>query len=1024
MKRILSFFFSLAIVIGTFSPVSFVSRVSAADNTVTEVIIPSFINEDGEKVKITQDSGGFPNSVHLGKDYCVPTEDPTNFSADCGIKYTDPLDGSASQFLVEPMTYAETEGFLLYIKTPENSSAVHTSFYIVYNTGVGQNASKYQYTSSAWYTLKKGDTAWQKAPLNSYGIDLCDGFEGYVYMPFDAFRNNKSVPDWNETDKICGLMLHSGTNAKELIYSVPMFVKRNTLTSAGLPTADKVSVGDRTLEYFGVKTNAPEYYGEKINYGDFDITRVFTPEYIMDVSLGAINYNFSSFWDGDSKKASFIQSYLPTTPMPLVSTHKPTSAEASNHWLGSVGIDASTSGGGEAVMFYLKLPEDAKNKSLTVDFGFDSTYNTYTYSGTYKALLKGEGSWIDLPVNTYKANLPDGFEGYILVPYSQITGGVRPTAQNCVTSMNLRITDLDGVKPTIFSAPIIVEHIGETGAAFIDGAFKTARDMFTGKAMSYAEVMVDFAGANAGDMNADNKFGVRDLVALKNSAAGIAENRAKELLADINGDAKIDASDLNYIFKRLLNEYSIETDKTFLPLTSSGDETLLANPDRGFRTHLTLNVKEAVDSGNPIKYYRDYYNVFFGYAKAERINMALAYIYLTDYRNGEIPSEALGAIDLFFKYCEMEEFKVMLRFAYCDNLNDLSKCADEATILRHIEQLKPLVAEYSHCIHTVECGFVGAYGEWASVYQKPEVDYETVTRSIVSNFCEPNNLFFSLRLPSYKNLIPKTDKLYSMIATNNDAMFGEQTREDWHSGNFQLGTEEWQQVCEEGAYTPQGGEMLHYGTLSERGIYPIGLEIIKETAHHWFNSMSAWNNMYESPESVIANWKNEVVTPKILEENDVVYCPSWFLDDNGNTVTRYAYDFLRDHLGYKLEAQSLKVTGECKPESEINVDLSIKNYGMSAAFCMQSSFVVLDENYNVVSKVSAGNPSQWYSHNPDDYLDTTVLTHNISAQIKTPQGCGRYYIAFCLENTMGKKAKLSNRIEFANGYNILHSFEI
>ncbi|MBR7132096.1 MAG: DUF4874 domain-containing protein [Clostridia bacterium] len=1034
MKKILTCFCVLALVFTLIQPIAITNNgiltASAEDVSYTEVIVPSFINRDGEPVKITETSGDLPKTVDLGADVCVPTKDPSYFSLDCGIKYTEKNlnkvnNQTNSQILVEPMTYGESCGFLLYVKTPKDSSGVKPVMYIVYNAGDGSNnTSKYQYSGTYWYTLKSGDTAWQKATVSGYAPTLSAGFDGYIYIPFDAFKNNKLNPDWQNTDKICGLLLWDGTTAEEIIYSIPMFVKRGTLASNGLPTVAAVDLGDKVLGYFGEGSCIPAYYGEDNKYGKLDICRVKSTKLSAEAPLGPISIYSQVHWDGRSGKAEFIESTVAIADMPMVSTKKVTNSTTSNHWIGSLGIDASSSLGGEAAMFYVKLPKTAKGKFLRVDFQFDNTYNTYTHSGTFKLLAKDGITWQNVAVSNYFVSLPDGFEGYVMVPYNQIVGDVKPTVNNAITTMNLRITDMDGTEPVIFSAPIIVTNIGETADVLVDGITKNARNPFTGEVATYAEAVVGAVGYNPGDNDGNGMLDVRDLVRMKRVMAKVSGAAfVVEPTADMNGDSVADSGDLIALRQHILSQSTVVTDKIFLPLTSEGDKLLLANPDRGFRTHLTLYVKEAVDSGNPMKYYRDDFDVFFGYIKSERVNNALAYLYLTDYRNMDIPQDGMDAIEAFFKFCEIEQIKIMLRFGYCDDLNYLDRGANQETILRHIKQLAPLVAKYRHCIHTVEGGFVGSYGEWASVYQRPAVDYETVTRAIVENFCVPTGLFFSHRLPQYKNLIPETDSLYKYIAYNNDAMYGEQSNDGWHSGGYQYGTAEWAQVCNEGAYTPQGGEMLNNSAMLNYNAVPTGIQMIKETAHHWHNTMSVWHGMFEdSKNAIMNNWRKEVITPEILEANDIVYCPSWFKDDNGNTVTRYAYDFIRDHLGYKLEAQSFSVSGEDVASGKLTLNLALKNYGMSAAFCMNSSFVILDEDYNVVSKVSAGKPETWYSHNPEDYLDTTVLTHNINAEINAPKATGKYYIAFCLENTMGVKARFSNRIDVVNGYNILHEF--
>lgn len=368
-----------------------------------------------------------------------------------------------------------------------------------------------------------------------------------------------------------------------------------------------------------------------------------------------------------------------------------------------------------------------------------------------------------------------------------------------------------------------------------------------------------------------------------------------------------------------------------------------------------------------------------------------------------------------------------------------SECADEATILKHIAQLKPVISEYSDTIHTISCGFIGFVGEWAKAFQYPMVDYPTVIKAIVEELCVPNNLFFSIREPEYKNELLEREPYYEFqgyISHNNDAMYGEQPNKDWRSGSYWLGHPAWQQVIEEGAYTPQDGEMFTIGALvlaDEKRPYnpriPNGMQMILECAHHRHTSMSNWHCYTEalSPNSkfykdnIMLNWqKHENITPELLDFNRVIYDPDWFYDENGVRVDRNPYEFLRDHLGYRIVAESIHVYGR----DEFLVDLKLKNYGFAAAFNLESSLAILDEEYNVVSEKFVGDPEEWYSHDPENYLSTDVLVHTVKADFSAPEKEGKYYITLGLKNTMGESARLANSgLDFKNGYNILYSFD-
>ena len=513
----------------------------------------------------------------------------------------------------------------------------------------------------------------------------------------------------------------------------------------------------------------------------------------------------------------------------------------------------------------------------------------------------------------------------------------------------------------------------------------------------------------------------------------------------------------------------VDSTVEYLPLTASDDGLLDYNPDRGFRTEFVLRIFETASDGENYGH-----RTVFADQSDEQIKSTiegaldpyfktqytinktfLAYIYITDYHDKDLSEGALRVIKIFFEVCRERKIKSMLRFcynwSYAKNFNLseenkqllASECAREEIILKHIQQLKPVIAEYADTIHTISNGFIGYVGEWAYNFQYPVVSYPTVMKAIVENLCVPNGLYFSNRDPAYKNELIAEDPDYeylSYISNNNDAMFGEQTNTDWYSGNYQVGRPEWQQVIDEGAYTPQDGEMFTIAALIEtaNGRYynpriPTGMQMILECAHHWHTSMSNWHSYIEAigssnkyhSQNIMLNWQRyEKITSEQLDKHKIIYDPNWFLNDKGKTVERNPYEFLRDHLGYKLVATKGHFTGNIEKGSTVSFELTLKNYGFAAAFMLESGFAILDNYCDVVSSVKAGEPDKWFSHDPENYQSTEVLEHSVKADLTLPEKSGKYYIAFYLKNTMDDRARLSNKLNYKSGYGILYEIDI
>ena len=104
--------------------------------------------------------------------------------------------------------------------------------------------------------------------------------------------------------------------------------------------------------------------------------------------------------------------------------------------------------------------------------------------------------------------------------------------------------------------------------------------------------------------------------------------------------------------------------------------------------------------------------------------------------------------------------------------------------------------------------------------------------------------------------------------------------------------------------------------------------------------------------------------------------------------------------------------------------MTFKNYGFAAAFNMISGFAILDSENNVLFEIAAGEPKTWYNRDPDEPSSPHVLTHTVSAELDGIKKKGTYRVAFYLRNTMGTYARISNKLDIENGYNVLYTFQV
>ena len=56
-----------------------------------------------------------------------------------------------------------------------------------------------------------------------------------------------------------------------------------------------------------------------------------------------------------------------------------------------------------------------------------------------------------------------------------------------------------------------------------------------------------------------------------------------------------------------------------------------------------------------------------------------------------VPQNALDALDALFEYARKKQFTMFLTFAYCGSTNELNTCANQETMLLHIDNVAPII---------------------------------------------------------------------------------------------------------------------------------------------------------------------------------------------------------------------------------------------------------------------------------------------------------------------------------------------
>ncbi|MFT5183103.1 MAG: hypothetical protein ACI84C_000226 [Flavobacteriales bacterium] len=140
-----------------------------------------------------------------------------------------------------------------------------------------------------------------------------------------------------------------------------------------------------------------------------------------------------------------------------------------------------------------------------------------------------------------------------------------------------------------------------------------------------------------------------------------------------------------------------------------------ANPERGFYTQITGYTHNTQGWAA----YQSIDQNYLAALKADNQTLTLRLYYMPEFVDGPLSQQFL---DLFIEdmaIMRANGFKTLLRFAYSveslDETNVDTLDAPLDIVLTHIAQLKPLLQVNKDVIAVLEAGFIGAYGEWATI---------------------------------------------------------------------------------------------------------------------------------------------------------------------------------------------------------------------------------------------------------------------------------------------------------------------
>lgn len=369
---------------------------------------------------------------------------------------------------------------------------------------------------------------------------------------------------------------------------------------------------------------------------------------------------------------------------------------------------------------------------------------------------------------------------------------------------------------------------------------------------------------------------------------------------------------------------------------------LFPNPERGFLIHKAIysNGNKSVTSDKTFEVERF-------------LNRSLLYTiyYMPDFMDCDISQEFLDLIANNLQQFRKNGFKCVLRFAYKNSWTQLDHPWDptEEIVHRHIDQLAPILREYSDIIFCLEAGFIGVYGEWYYTdnfhYNPNQKEHYEARKRLLGKLLDvmPADRQIAIRYPEAKlNIfdIGIADSItvetahngsdISRVAHHNDCFLSSANDVGtYHS------TEEREYTYAETRYTIWGGEscdVTPFGTCQKT--------IPACENHH----MTYQNNSYH--QGVIARWRNEG-----------------------------CYEEIDRRMGYRLVLQEGYFSKDSMAGGEMRIVLKIYNEGFAAPMNPRDVEFVLvaQDGKKTIYPVADTDPRFWF----DDMVSTIDTVINL-----------------------------------------------
>ncbi len=471
----------------------------------------------------------------------------------------------------------------------------------------------------------------------------------------------------------------------------------------------------------------------------------------------------------------------------------------------------------------------------------------------------------------------------------------------------------------------------------------------------------------------------------------------------------------------------------------------LRNPERGFRLEIYIGQPPGSATWGTAKWQReritrgfsdDWWLTCFRRYAPYGVTMAQAYCYLDKFEDKPLSPEKLALLDRSLARCREAGVKVLLRFAYERTMQRKSGPTVQR-ILAHLDQLAPLIRKNSDVIFVLQAGMVGAWGEWHSSACRIEEDHHALAAIVKKelSILPPGRMLQLRVLPRYKRWVLEDPLLNGNVPVTAENAFsgipaarigmgddgflaGETDGGTWTEPPFyaQPGNPEFDAFTRESPYLAVDGELF----WSDQGGKIDGLRAIKRLRLHHYTSLSLTHGYsdYEGEPYSIDQWKKTPITLEAIAKNNLPQDKDYFTNRDGSPAVRTQFEYIRDHLGYRIELQHARFPEKVAAGKPLPVEVSLINRGFATLINPRKVYLALINTAGelVRTRVTSANPQSWQPFRPGD-PDYCPLEHRVQGTVDTTGlAAGEYLVGLWMPDTsksLEKDARYAVRV--ANG---------